>query len=79
MKDKILSILGWIGTSLILIAYALLSTGIIESDSLIYQLINFSGALALGLNLFPKKAYAALFLQISWGFIAIVGIVMILI
>lgn len=65
---------GWIGTILVLIAYALLSTEKIENGNL-YQAINLLAAVFMGIGLFPKNAWFSFALQVVWGLIAIFAIV----
>lgn len=70
----IFDICGWIGTVLVLIAYALLSTKKIENGNL-YQTINLIAAIFMAIGLFPKNAWFSFALQVVWGLIAIFAIV----
>lgn len=70
----IFDICGWIGTVLVLIAYALLSTKKIENGNL-YQAINLIAAIFMAIGLFPKNAWFSFALQVVWGLIAIFAIV----
>ena len=63
-------IIGWIGSSLILVDYALLSLKKIKTG-LLYQIINFLGATFMAIGLFPKNAWFSFSLEIVWGIIAI--------
>ena len=65
---------GWIGTILVLIAYALLSSKKIENGNL-YQVINLLAAIFMGIGLFPKNAWFSFALQVVWGLIAVVAII----
>ena len=70
-------ICGWIGTILVLLAYALLSTHKIENGKL-YQIINLIAALFMAIGLFPKNAWFSFALQVIWGIIALVALVKII-
>ncbi len=78
MRKIIIEILGWYGTVAIIGAYALSSFAIIKSDSLIYQMLNLTGALGIvGISL-AKKAYQPSVLNIIWSIIALIAILKIL-
>ncbi|MDO8520719.1 MAG: hypothetical protein Q7S52_01260 [bacterium] len=65
------SILGWLGTILIVGAYWLNSTKRVESTSRAYQLMNLLGAIGVGFNVFHQAAWPAVTLQVIWGIIAL--------
>lgn len=67
----IFSLLGWLGTVLIVGAYFLNSTKRISSTSNVYQLMNLFGAVGVGFNVFHQSAWPALTLQCVWGIIAV--------
>lgn len=67
-------ILGWIGMTLVLLAYALLSTNKINNGK-IYQSLNFTAAVLMAIGLFPTKAWFSFTLQIIWALIAVVAII----
>jgi uncharacterized YccA/Bax inhibitor family protein len=68
-------IFGWYGTIAILLAYALISFKIIKSDSLIYQLLNLSGALGIVTISAVKKVRQPAILNLAWAVIACIAIV----
>ncbi len=70
----IFDICGWIGTFLLLLAYGLLSLKKI-SNGKIYQIMNITAAIFMGIGLFPKNAWFSFFLQVAWGIIAVFGLV----
>lgn len=72
MKPKIERLLGWYGVAAILTAYALLNFSIISSESLIYLMLNFTGA--LGIVVVAKSPQPAL-LNVVWALIALFGII----
>jgi len=68
------SISGWIGMFLILLAYILVSNKKIKPTSKRYQLLNFLGAIGVGINAYYENATPAFVLQIIWATIAIISI-----
>ena len=69
----IYDILGWIGMSLVLIAYILLSTNRIDNGRL-YQVLNLLASLFMAIGVFLKNAWFSFALQIIWGIVAIVAL-----
>ena len=67
-------VIGWVGTSLIVIAYFLVSTKKVEGNSKIYQTLNLLGAIGVGVNVFVQHAWPAVALQVVWGIIAIISL-----
>lgn len=79
MNKKIIEeIVGWYGTIAIVLAYALLSFGAIDGDSLLYQILNGTGAIGIVYISFKKKAYQPGVLNIIWTIITIAAIIKIL-
>ena len=62
----LIDMLGWIGTVLYLIAYALVSLKKVEGDSLLYQGLNILAGVLLITNSFYWKAYPSVGLNIAW-------------
>ncbi len=71
-------IVDWSGVVLILVAYGLMSFGVMSSHSLVYQGINLVGALAIAFTSIKKKDYEPGVLNITWAVIALISIVSIL-
>ena len=67
--------LGWTGTVLFLIAFALVSLKKAEGDSLIYQGINIVAGILLIINTFYWHAYPSLVLNAAWIGIAVFTLV----
>ena len=72
--DEPNEIFGWIGTALILIAYALLTLKIISSTSTQYQMMNLVGAIGIIWNTYKKEAFPPMILNIIWLLIASYGL-----
>jgi len=70
--------LGWYGAAAVLAAYLLLSFNVLQPDQLSFQLLNGSGALALGFEAYRKKDYQPTALNAIWLAIAVIAIIRIL-
>ena len=73
--EIVIQIFGWIGTTLIVIAYFLVSRQYLSSQSRVYQFLNLFGAIGVGANVFYQEAWPAVVLQIVWGVIAILSLI----
>lgn len=73
--ELLINILGWIGSIEVVVAYALNSSQKIKSDSITFQVLNFSGAIFLIINSVYKEAYPFTFINTVWAVIAVVAIV----
>lgn len=69
---------GWYGTVAIIGAHALVSFSILQSNSLLYQLLNLTGAVGIVVVSLNKKVYQSGVLNIIWTVIALVAILKIL-
>lgn len=78
-KNIVVEIIGWYGVLAILGAYALLSFGFLNSNSLIYQILNGTGALGIAYDAFKDKNYQPAVLNVIWLIIAVIAIINILI
>ncbi len=74
MKKSFIEAFGWYGTLAIVAAYALSSFSIISSQSLLYQILNGTGAIGIVLVSFHKKAYQPGILNVIWAVIAFITI-----
>lgn len=69
---------GWVGVTLILFGYFLITTGKASGGSLTYQLINLFGALGAGINAFQHRSYPVAALNTVWLGIAIIAVMSIM-
>ena len=76
---KFINIIGWYGVFAILLAYFLISLSVIIPAGLIYQGLNFTGALAITIQTYHKKDYQPFSLNLIWTLIALAAIINILI
>lgn len=66
---------GWIGSVLVIGAYALNSYQKIKSDSLTFQLMNLIGGVLLIINSLYKEAYPFTFINSVWVVIAVTSVI----
>jgi hypothetical protein len=64
--ETIISIAGWVGAALILVAYALLSTGKLRAGSPVYQGLNLVGAAGFVINSGWHGAVPSAALNVVW-------------
>jgi len=69
--QNLIDTLGWLGTVLYLIAYALVSLKKVEGDSVLYQGINIVAGILLIVNTYYWRAYPSLGLNAAWIGIAV--------
>lgn len=72
--EILLEIIGWIGTSLVVLAYFLVSTNKIKASSKRYRALNFFGAVGVGINVFYHHSWSSFVLQVIWMIIAILSL-----
>lgn len=78
MNKLIVEIVGWYGAVAIVAAYFLISFGLIGAESIIYQILNFTGAISIVLISFYKKAYQPAALNLIWTIIAVIALLKII-
>jgi hypothetical protein len=67
----LIDITGWLGVALLLAAYALVSSRMLEGDSVIYQVMNILGGILLIANSFYYRAMPSVGVNVAWIGIAI--------
>jgi hypothetical protein len=72
--EVLITAMGWIGSVAVIAAYALNSLQKIKSDSLLFQVLNLTGAVLLIINSVFKEAYPFTFINTVWAVIAVVAI-----
>lgn len=74
--DKKLSfqLFGWYGTIAIIAAYSMASFGILDVQSLFYQLLNITGVLWIVIISYIKWAYQPMTLNLIWFIIGIIAL-----
>lgn len=66
--------IGWIGSIEVILAYGLNSYQKLRSDSLIFQILNLTGAAFLIINTVYYGAFPSAFINVVWVIIAIPAI-----
>lgn len=72
--ELLIEIVGWIGAGLILLGYALVSTGRVEPRSRPFQLMNLFGAAGFVVNSAFHGAWPSAILNVIWIGIAAVSL-----
>lgn len=75
MQTMLIEILGWIGSLLVLVAYALNMSKKLPADSLTYYLLNILGSAFLIINTAFHHAYPSMAVNIIWVFIPVMTII----
>ena len=75
MEPKIVDeVIGWVGMSIILLAYVLISFGVLFPSSILYQALNVIGSIGILYISFKKKAYQPAVLNVIWVIVALIAI-----
>ena len=67
-------LLGWIGTSLIIGSYALLSLGVIGGDSYVYHVLVLTGSVGVAIISYIKQAYQPFVINAFFVAIALIAL-----
>jgi hypothetical protein len=70
-----IDLIGWIGASLLLLAYGLVSFKRLQADSGYYQLLNVVGSCCLIVNTAYYRAYPSSSVNAIWILIAIMALI----
>lgn len=74
MLEITLDVLGWVGTFLIVGAYALISSNRLHGTSLVYQSMNLIGSILVGANALYYGAYPSVGINVLWLIIGAVAL-----
>lgn len=77
-KNQLAEAYGWLGSILILIAYALLSLGVLNGDSPLYHLIFLIGSSGLAVITYRHKAYQSFMVNVFFSILAFVAVLRLL-
>lgn len=66
---------GWIGATVLLTAYFLVSRGRVKAQGALFQGMNFGASLLLLLNTYVNRAYPSAFVNLVWMGIAVYALV----
>ncbi len=70
-RSFLAEVAGWYGTIAVLLAYGLLSFGVIESQTIAFQLLNLTGAIGIIIVATYKKVRQVVVLNIIWALLAV--------
>ena len=70
-----ITVVGWVGAGLLLIAYGLTSAGRLPPEGWRFQILNLAGALALTLNSGYHSAWPSAALNIVWIVIGLFALI----
>ncbi len=73
-KKTFIETLGWYGVVATIVAYALVSFSLLSPTSLLYQALNFTGAIGVTVETYYRKDYQPFWLNLIWAFIALIAI-----
>ena len=71
----LLEAIGWYGAAAIVLAYILNSFSIIAANTLVYQLLNLTGAIGIIIISVMKKTYQPAAVNIIWAIVAVIALV----
>ena len=75
IMNKINNIIGWVSAFIIVLAYYLLSTDVLTSKDIEYNILNLMGGTGLAYRVWVDKNYSNLALEIVFILIAIKSII----
>jgi len=75
LKETGTEFAGWVGVLLILLAYALLSFGVLSADHVGYHTLNLVGGVGIIVDALADKNYQPAVLNLIWIAIAVFAIV----
>lgn len=78
MNKLFAEILGWYGAFTIILAYVLVSFAFIGTGSIIYQILNFTGAIGIVIISLAKRAYQPATINVIWTVIALIALLRII-
>ena len=74
-KNMFAEAYGWIGSIMILVAYALLSFGVINSEAIIYHLLFLVGSSGLAVITYRHRAYQSFVVNVFFTTLALIAII----
>lgn len=73
-SSKLTEALGWYGMLALIVAYGLVSYGLITADGVYFQLLNLTGSAGLMIVAVTKKVIQSVILNIFWITIGLVAL-----
>ncbi|WP_290790809.1 CBU_0592 family membrane protein [Flavihumibacter sp. UBA7668] len=78
IADIVYPIIGWVGTIAYLLGYFLLTTNKLKSNQVSYHVLNIIGSIGLTANAVYYTDLPNIVVNLVWGIIALVAIIMLL-
>jgi len=75
LSDQAVSVIGWYGTTAILLGYGLLTAGAFGPSSLTYIFLNLTGSVGLVIQAQRKRDSPLVVLNAVWVVIAVFGLI----
>jgi len=75
VRTYIVTAVGFFGMALIVGAYFINSYGLVASSSILYLSMNLVGSACVGIDVYMKRAWSAVTLQIVWIVITICALI----
>lgn len=75
-SNLLVEVIGWLGATVLLVAYGLVSYGWVGSRSLTYQVLNTLGGLLLAINSGWHSAWPSVALNVIWTGIGVGALVL---
>jgi hypothetical protein len=69
--NRLIELIGWVGVSLIVLAYILISFGQLDGQQGVYQIINLLGAVGIIIHSLHRRDYQPAVLNVIWALIAV--------
>jgi hypothetical protein len=73
-SQLLIDITGWLGSVLILTAFALLNYHKVTANSKLYQILNILGSICLIINTVVYHAFPSAFINVVWLIIAMIAL-----
>lgn len=73
-RNRAVEWLGWYGVVATIFAYVLVSFSVLAPTSLIYQALNFTGAVGVTIETWMHRDYQPFWLNLVWALIALAAI-----
>ena len=73
-RHRVYDGLGWYGVVATILAYALVSFAVLPPSSLLYQALNFTGAVGVTIETWYRRDYQPFWLNLIWALIALIAI-----
>ena len=74
-KNQLAEVYGWFGSATILVAYGLMSVGVLNSNSATYHTMFFIGSTGLALITYRHRAFQSFTVNVVFTFLALIALI----